>query len=88
MTIHSSLSKGSASAHHRTVIKRYEKIQKLQEKKLWDETKSVFGLPKIKMIKIKAKKDKPKAEDDDQAQTPGAAQAVPAKKGSPAAKKD
>ncbi len=86
MTIHSSLSKGSAGSHHRTVVKRYEKIQKLKDKDLWNETKSVFGLPKVKMVKIKAKKEKPKAEEGAaEGATPGGA-AAPAAKAAPAKK--
>ena len=62
MSIHTSLGKGSAGQKHRSVIKRYEKLQALQEKGQWDESQSVLGLPKVKMIKIKAKKEKAKAE--------------------------
>ena len=59
MSQHRSLrSKGKDSAH-RSVLKRHERIKDLKEKEKWDEEKSIFGLPKLKIIKFKIKKEKP-----------------------------
>ena len=56
MSIHPSLRGSKKSGRHRNVLKRYERIQHLQDKDLWPEGRSAFGLPKIKSIKFKAKK--------------------------------
>lgn len=68
MSIHSSFGKGTGMQRHRSVIKRYEKLETLQEKGIWDETRSVLGLPKVKMFKIKARKEKAKAEAEEKAE--------------------
>ena len=57
MSIHSSLRERSSNKH-RSVLKRYERLKALKEKNLWDEEKSVFGIPKVKMQKLKVKKEK------------------------------
>lgn len=58
MSLHTSLGKGSSMQRHRSVIKRHEKLQLLKEKGTWDEARGILGLPKVKVIKIKAKKEK------------------------------
>ncbi|MBI3252194.1 MAG: small basic protein [Candidatus Omnitrophica bacterium] len=58
MSIHSSLRSGGKGRKHRSVLKRYERLKSLKEKGLWDETKSVLGIPKVKMQRIKVKKEK------------------------------
>ena len=57
MSIHSSLRSGSANKKHRSVLKRFERLSTLKEKKLWDDQKSVLGLPKVKQQKLKVKKE-------------------------------
>jgi hypothetical protein len=42
---------------------RIERIKELMKKGLWKEETAVMGLPKTKIVRIKAKK-KAKAEDD------------------------
>lgn len=80
MSQHPSLREDSVGAKHRNVLKRFERIKKLQEINKWPDQTSVFGLPKVKSLKIKVKKVKePKAED-------AAAGAAPATPGAPAAK--
>lgn len=60
MTQHSSLKGGSKEQQHRSVLKRYERLKYLVEKGEWDEDKSsIYGLPKIRLFKFKAKKEKP-----------------------------
>ena len=58
MTMHPSLRSGGAKKGHRSVLKRYERLSILEEKERWDETKSVFGLAKVKTLKVKIKKEK------------------------------
>lgn len=58
MSIHSSLRSGGKGKKHRSVLKRYERLRALKTKGLWDEEKSVLGIPKVKMQKLKVKKEK------------------------------
>ena len=57
MSIHSSLrsSKGAAGAL-RNVLKRHERVRHLMSVNQWPEGRSVLGLPKIKQMKMKARK--------------------------------
>ena len=61
MSIHSSLRTSGKGRKHRSVLKRFERLKMLKEKGLWEETKTVLGIPKVKMQKLKIKKDKPAA---------------------------
>lgn len=58
--MHSSLKAGAKSKQHRSVLKRIERLMHLIKKDEWKEGDSVFGLPKIKIIKFKVKKEKVK----------------------------
>ena len=57
MSIHPSL-KATKGNKQRSVLKRYERIEKLKSDGKWEEEKSVFGLVKGKVLKIKIKKTK------------------------------
>lgn len=68
MSIHSSLrGSGGKTGTRRNVLKRHERVRHLMSKGLWDEGRSVFGLPKIKQQKIKARKAAPKEAAAEQA---------------------
>ncbi len=58
MSIHSSLRAAGKGKKHRSVLKRYERLKILKDKNLWSEEKSVLGIPKVKMQKLKIKKEK------------------------------
>ena len=58
MSIHSSLRSGGKGKKHRSVLKRYERLKVLKEQHLWSEDKTVLGIPKVKMQKLKVKKEK------------------------------
>ncbi|MCM8800817.1 MAG: small basic protein [Candidatus Omnitrophica bacterium] len=60
MSIHPSLSFSDKDKKSRSVLKRIERLKIMMEKGLWKEGDSVFGLPKIKTVKIKVKKERPK----------------------------
>lgn len=62
MSQHTSLKSGQKRKRHRSVLKRYERLNILKEKKEWEEGSSVFGLPKVKTIRIRVKKEKAAAE--------------------------
>lgn len=78
MSQHRSLRIDSVGAKHRNVLKRNEKIKKLQEDGKWDEeTGSAYRLPKVKSMKIKVKssggpKEEKAAEGADAAAKPAA----------------
>lgn len=58
MSQHPSLkSKGKEKAH-RSVWKRFERLKFLSEKDKWAKSDSVYGLEKIKLLKVKIKKEK------------------------------
>jgi small basic protein (TIGR04137 family) len=63
MGLHPSLKRAEKLGGVRSVMKRIERIKWLLGKERWKEGDKVFGLPKIKVIKIKAaKKEKPQEE--------------------------
>ena len=56
MGLHPSLRVDSATSQQRSVLSRIERIKDLMKKGLWTEGQSVTGLPKTKVLRIKAKK--------------------------------
>ncbi len=66
MSLHSSLKIDKASVTQRSVQTRIERIKELMKKGLWKEETGVVGLPKTKIVRIKAKK-KVKAEGEEAA---------------------
>lgn len=79
MSQHPTLRVDSVGAKHRNVLKRYERIQKLQDENKWLDRASAYNLPKVKSMKIKVKKVK-------EAPAEGAEGSAAAKPGAPAAK--
>ncbi len=55
MSIDKSLVSKGKLVRHRSVLTRTERVQHLTDEGLWDEKKSVYGLPKVKTIKAKKK---------------------------------
>jgi small basic protein (TIGR04137 family) len=58
MSIHPSLGLSDKDKKQRSVLKRAERIKMLIEKGKWKEGDNVYGLPKIKTVRIKIKKEK------------------------------
>ena len=61
MSIDKSLRRKNTLARTRSVLTRAERIKTLQEQERWQEGRSPFGLPKVRVQKIvlkKAKKEK------------------------------
>lgn len=80
MSIHPSLAISEKDKKQRSVLKRTERIRTMLDKGKWKEGDMVYGLPKLKTVRIKIKKEK--AEKVETAATPGAAgeaAAAPAK---------
>ncbi len=57
MSIHPSLT-AAKGKKQRSVLKRYERIEKLKKEGKWKDDTSSFGLPKVKVVKVKLKKSK------------------------------
>lgn len=82
MSLHSSLKIDRAGVQQRTVQTRIERIKELMKKGLWKEENDVTGLPKTKIVRIKAKK---KVKEEAAAGAEGAAAAPAAGAAKPAA---
>lgn len=77
MAIHPSLSSSESDKKSRSVLKRVERIRMMMEKGQWKEGEAVYGLPKIKTVRIKIKKEKAAAKKTEAvAVTEGAAPAT------------
>lgn len=59
MSIHRSLKSANTMKRHRSVLSRLERVHLLQEKGTLDlEAGSVLGLPKVKHLKMRIRKEK------------------------------
>ena len=58
MSQHPSLKIKGAGTEHRSVLKRFERILRLQTEEKWEEGDSIFGLAKVKTTRLKIKKEK------------------------------
>ena len=75
MSIHSSFRTSGSSAKHRNVLSRLERLEKLEAGDRWNaEEWGLFGLPKVRSIKVAMKKKK-KKEDGEEAESAGTAAA-------------
>lgn len=57
MSIHPSLGIAVKGKQQKSVLKRADRIKFLMKKGLWKEDSRIFGLPKIKAVRIKIKKE-------------------------------
>ena len=73
MSQHPSLRSSDKDKQHRSVLKRHERIKILKDKEKWKDEDSVFGLPKVKIVKFKIKKEKAVAAEGAEAAVPGEA---------------
>jgi len=79
MSIHSSLrATKDAADSARNVMKRHERVRHLFTRGLWEEGRSALGLPKIKQVKMKARKAAAKEKEETSAQAPAAPTSSPA----------
>ena len=62
MSIDKSLRRKNQLQRSRNVLTRGERITKLRSEERWEEGRSPFGLPKVKVVKIIVKKAKKKEE--------------------------
>jgi len=82
MSIDKSLRRKNQLARARNVLTRGERIKTLVDQERWQDGRSPYGLPKVKVIKIVVKKAK-KAKEEAKPEGEGEAAAAPA--ASPAA---
>ena len=67
MSIHSSFRSGSSSAKHRNVLTRLERLEELEDAGRWNTAEDgLFGLPKVRSIKVAMKKKKKKTDDEEE----------------------
>ena len=89
MSLDRSLKGKAGLVRHRNVLKRSERLAILKDDERWDESKSVFGLPKVavrKAVKKKAEKKEEAAGAEagaEGAAAPAAAAAAAPAKGAP-----
>ena len=87
MSIHKSLVPGERLRRQRNVLTRWERIMKLREEERWPEKRSVFGLPKVRVVHAKKhKKAKKEVVEGEEGAVPaeGAPAASSAKAAAPA----
>ncbi|MBI2104891.1 MAG: small basic protein [Candidatus Omnitrophica bacterium] len=71
MSIHSSLrTPTGVTASLRNVLKRFERVRHLMTQGAWPEGRSVYGLPKIKQVKLKVRKAAAKEKEEAPAEAP------------------
>ena len=76
MSVHSSLRTSKRAVDSsRNVMKRHERVRHLLTQGAWAEGRSALGLPKIKQVKMKARKAA--AKEKEATATPTAAAAPP-----------
>ena len=86
MSMDRSLKSANSLVRHRNVLTRTERLDKLKDEEKWNDSKSVFGLPKVAHRKqAVAKTVKEEAAPGAEGAAP-AAGAAPAKGAAPAAK--
>lgn len=70
MTIDKSLKRKGRLVRARNVLKRSERIARLQFEDRWDEDQSPIGLPKVRVYKtVVGKKKKKKSKEDEDEKT-------------------
>ena len=68
MSIHSSFRTGGSASKHRNVLTRLERLEKLESAGRWNTAEDgLFGLPKVRSIKVAMKKKKKKTDEEEDA---------------------
>lgn len=77
MSIDKSLRRKNTLARARNVLTRGERIKVLKDEERWQEGRSPFNLPKVRVVKVVVKKAK-KAKEEEKAEGEGAAEGAAA----------
>ena len=80
MSIDKSLRRKNQLVRARNVLTRAERIKTLQDEERWQEGRSPFGLPKVRVFKVVIKKAKKAKEEEKPEEGAAAAPAEPAGK--------
>ena len=83
MSMHPSLKATEKGKKQKSVLKRIDRVKSMLDKEKWKEGDDFYHLPKLKIVRIKIKKEK--VEKAAEAGTPEAAAAAPAGKAAPQA---
>ncbi|GAF74272.1 unnamed protein product [marine sediment metagenome] len=67
MSIHKSLKSKGKLKRHRSVLTRTERLDALKNEERWQDGDSIYGLPKVRVIRAKRKKAKKEEEVDEAA---------------------
>lgn len=62
MSIHKSLVSKTKLTRHRNVLTRGERIEELKAEGKWEDGRSVFGLPKVRVMRVKKRSKRKKKE--------------------------
>lgn len=84
MSIHPSLKLSDKDKKQRSVLKRTERLRTMMEKDEWKPGDEVCGLPKIKTLRIKIKKEKVEKVEEGASAEGAAPAAAPTKEQAPA----
>lgn len=79
MSIHPSLGAAAKGKQQKSVLKRTERIKHMMAKGLWKKDGKIFGMPKIKTLRLKIKKEKTAEKPAEEGATPGTATASASK---------
>jgi small basic protein (TIGR04137 family) len=79
MSIDKSLRRKDSLQRARNVLTRGERIKALKDEERWQEGRSPFGLPKVKVVKVVVKKAKKAKEEEKPAEEGAAAPAAETK---------
>jgi len=80
VSIHRSLASRSKLKRQRNVLSRVERIERMVDQGRWNAGDTVFGLPALKVLKIKTGKKKKKEKEAEETAAAGGAAAAPAEK--------
>ncbi|HMP01332.1 MAG TPA: small basic protein [Gemmatales bacterium] len=80
MSIDKSLKRRASLARQRSVLTREERIKVLKDQERWQDGRSPFGLPKVRVVKLVIKKVKKAKAEGDAAAAPAAAETKDTKK--------
>lgn len=78
MSQHPSLRSSEKDKKQRSVLKRYERVKLLKDGGKWVDDDSVYGLPKVKIVRFKIKKEKAQAAEATEGATDATGAATPA----------
>lgn len=78
MSLDKSLRKRGSLVRARNVLKRHERIAQMIEDDRWKDRADPYGLPKVRVFRVIAKKAKKEKKEEGAAATPAAAAAAPA----------